>query len=62
MCQTIEEMEHFEKLRFDDMLEEIGINKDEYIMALRGTVKISFQFLPKRECRDVVINNNNPQL
>ena len=35
--QTIEEMEHFEKLTFDDMLEEIGINKDEYLMALRGT-------------------------
>ena len=31
-------------------------------MALRGTVKVSFQFLPKRECKDVFINNYNPKL
>ena len=59
---TKEETEHFENLTFNKMLEEIGISKDEYLMALRGTVKISFQFLPKRECRDVFINNYNPQL
>ena len=44
------------------MLEEIGINKDEYLIALRGTVNVSFQVLPKREYRDVFINNYNPQL
>ena len=59
---TKEEWDRFEKLTFDGMLHEIGLSKDEYIMALRGTVKVSFQFLPKRECKDVFINNYNPKL
>ena len=31
-------------------------------MVLRGSVKVSFQFVPKRECRGVFINNYNPKL
>ena len=31
-------MEQFKKLTFDDMLQEIGINKEEYLTALRATV------------------------
>ena len=62
LCQTIEELENFENQTFVHMLQDIGINKQEYLMALRGSVKISFQFLPKRECRDVFINNYNPKL
>ena len=57
-----EEWDRFEKLTFDGMLHELGLSKDEYVMALRGTVKVSFQFLPKRECKDVFINNYNPKL
>ena len=60
--QTIEELNNFENQTFVHMLQDIGIKKEEYLMALRGSVKISFQFLPKRECRDVFINNYNPQL
>ena len=55
-------MKQFVKLCFDNMLQEIGINKEEYVKALRVTVKVSFQFLPKRECRYGVINNYNLQL
>ena len=62
MRQTIEELNNFENQTFVHMLQDIGIKKEEYLMALRGSVKISFQFLPKRECRDVFINNYNPQL
>ena len=39
---TKEEWDRFEKLTFDGMLEDIGLSKDEYVMALRGTVKVSF--------------------
>ena len=52
LCQTIEELNNFENQTFVHMLQDIGIKKEEYLMALRGSVKISFQFLPKRECRD----------
>ena len=55
-------MEQSEKLPFDDMLQEIGISKEEYLSDLRATVKVSFQFLPTRQYRDVFINNYNPQL
>ena len=44
------------------MLQEIGINKEEYKMALRATVKVSFKFLAKRECKDVFINEYIPKL
>ena len=60
--QTIEELNNFENQTFVHMLQDIGIKKEEYLMVIRGSVKISFQFLPKRECRDVFINNYNPQL
>ena len=60
--QTIEELNNFENQTFVHMLQDIGIKKEEYLMVLRGSVKISFQFLPKRECRDVFINNYNAQL
>ena len=51
-------MEQFEKLTFDDMLQEIGINKEAYITALNATVQVSFQLLHKTECGD----NYNLQL
>ena len=35
-------MEQSEKLPFDDMLQEIGISKEEYLSDLRATVKVSF--------------------
>ena len=31
-------------------------------MALRGAVKQSCMFLPKRECKDVFVNNYNPRI
>ena len=31
-------------------------------MALRGSVKQKFLFLPKRNCKEVFINNYNPKI
>ena len=60
--QTEEELENFEKFTFDEFLKELGFSKEEYLMALRGTVRISCDFLLKRECKDVFVNNYNPRL
>ena len=40
---------------------EIGLNKNEYVMAIRGTLRVSFQFVPKTECNDVFINSYYPK-
>merc|ERR1712101_29337 len=48
MRQVAENIEEFEKLQFHEFLDELGINKDDYIMALRGSVKQKIMFLPKR--------------
>merc|ERR1711955_84915 len=60
--QTADNLEEFEKLKFDDFLNELGINKDDYIMALRGTVNQKMMFLPKRNCNELFINNYNPKI
>merc|ERR1712101_15812 len=60
--QTADNLEEFEKLKFDDFLNELGINKDDYIMALRGTVNQKMMFLPKRNCNQIFINNYNPKI
>merc|ERR1712002_1354077 len=60
--QTTDNLEEFEKLKFDDFLNELGINKDDYIMALRGTVNQKMMFLPKRNCNELFINNYNPKI
>merc|ERR1712089_13755 len=60
--QTAENLEEFEKLKFDDFLNELGINKDDYIMALRGSVNQKMMFLPKRNCNEIFINNYNPKI
>merc|ERR1712177_192147 len=60
--QTTDNLEEFEKLKFDDFLNELGINKDDYIMALRGTVNQKMMFLPKRNCNELYINNYNPKI
>ena len=52
----------FEKLTFQQFLQRLGLNYEQYIMALRGTVKQSFMFLPKRNCADVFINNYNARI
>ena len=62
MRQTEEELEKFEKLTFDKFLTQLVLTKDEYLMALRGTVRISCDFLLKRECKYVFVNNYNPRL
>ena len=33
------DLEEFEKLTFNEFLIELGLNNEQYIMALRGTVK-----------------------
>merc|ERR1711889_32809 len=60
--QTTDNLEEFEKLKFDDFLNELGINKDDYIMALRGTANHKMMFLPKRDCNELFINNYNPKI
>ena len=60
--QIAENLEEFEKLKFDDFLNELGINKDDYIMALRGSVNQKMMFLPKRNCNEIFINNYNPKI
>merc|ERR1711955_200376 len=60
--QTADNLEEFEKLIFDDFLNELGINKDDYITALRGTVNQKMMFLPKRNCNELFINNYNPKI
>ena len=45
--QTEDDLKEFEKLTFKEFLIELGLNNEQYIMALRGTVKQSFMFLPK---------------
>ena len=62
MRQTEDDPEEFEKLTFNDFLIELGLNNEQYIMALRGAVKQSFMFLPKRECKDVFVYNYNPRI
>merc|ERR1711873_189307 len=39
-----------------------GINKDDYITALRGTVTQKMMFLPKRNCNEIFINNYNQKI
>ena len=60
--QIAENLEEFEKLKFEDFLNELGINKDDYIMALRGSVNQKMMFLPKRNCKELFINNYNPKI
>merc|ERR1712121_318214 len=60
--QVTENIEEFEKLKFDEFLEELGINKDDYIMALRDSVNQKMMFLPKRNCNEIFINNYNPKI
>merc|ERR1712115_648403 len=60
--QTADNLEEFEKLKFDDFLNELSINKDDYIMALRGTVNQKMMFLPKRNCNELFINNYNTKI
>ena len=62
MRQTEEELEKFEKLPFNEFLTKLGLTKDEYLTALSGSVRISCEILPKRECKDVFINNYNPRI
>merc|ERR1712115_668120 len=62
MGQVAENIEEFEKLQFHEFLDELGINKDDYIMALRGSVKQKMMFLPKRNCNEIFINNYNPKI
>ena len=52
----------FEKLSFERFLCKLGLTYEQYIFALRGTVKQSFVFLPKRDCADVFINNYNARI
>merc|ERR1711955_63248 len=60
--QVAENIEEFEKLKFDEFLDELGINKDDYITALRGSVNQKTMFLPKRNCNEIFINNYNPKI
>ena len=60
--QVAENLEEFGKLKFDEFLNELGINKDDYIMALRGSVNQKMMFLPKRNCNEIFINNYNPKI
>merc|ERR1711955_199658 len=60
--QVAENIEDFEKLKFDEFLDELGINKDDYISALRGSVNQKMMFLPKRNCNEIFINNYNPKI
>merc|ERR1712121_436591 len=60
--QVAENIEEFEKLKFDEFLDELGINKDDYITALRGSVTQKMMFLPKRNCNEIFINNYNQKI
>merc|ERR1711962_51248 len=60
--QVEENREDFEKLKFDEFLDRLGINKDDYITALRGSVNQKMMFLPKRNCKEIFINNYNPKI
>merc|ERR1711889_3106 len=60
--QLAENREDFEKLKFNEFLEQLGINKDDYITALRGSVNQKMIFLPKRNCNEILINNYNPKI
>merc|ERR1712121_164651 len=60
--QVEDNREDFEKLKFDEFLDKLGINKDDYIMALRGSVTQKMMFLPKRNCNEIFINNYNQKI
>merc|ERR1712163_60149 len=60
--QVAENIEEFEKLKFDEFLDELGINKDDYITALRGSVNQKMMFLPKRNFNEILMNNYNPKI
>merc|ERR1712098_141679 len=60
--QVEENREDFEKLKFDEFLDKLGINKDYYITALRGSVTQKMMFLPKRNCNEIFINNYNQKI
>ena len=62
LWQTEDDLPEFETLTFNQFLIELGLNNEQYILALRGAVKQSFMFLPKRECKDVFVNNYNPRI
>ena len=47
----------FEKNTFDSFLINLGLTYDQYIHALRASVKHNTAILPKRHCSDVFINN-----
>ena len=55
-------MNELKNLTFKDFLKRLGLKNEHYIIALRGTVKQNFMFLPKRECKDVFVNNYNPRI
>merc|ERR1712163_103930 len=60
--QLAENIEEFEKLKFDEFLDKLGINKEDYITALRGSVNQKRMFLPKRNCNEILINNYNQKI
>merc|ERR1712121_49059 len=60
--QVEDNREDFEKLKFDEFLDKLGINKDDYITALRGSVTQKMMFLPKRNCNEIFINNYNQKI
>ena len=62
MQKTYEAPQDFEKYNFNEFLAQLGLSKDEYRKALRGSVRINCEILPKRECKDVFINNYNPRI
>jgi len=60
--KTYKELEQFEKYTVNEFLIQLVLSKDEYLRALRGSVRISCEILPKRECKDIFIINYNPRI
>ena len=38
LCQTTEESETLEQLSFDEILKQIGMNRNDYLISLQGSV------------------------
>ena len=49
-------------MSFDAFLQKLGMTQQQYMFALKGAVRHTFLILPKRDCRDVFINNYNPRI
>ena len=54
--------ERFEKLEFQDVLNDLNMTREEYINALRMTIKGKAACFHERRTKNLFINNYNPRM